>query len=88
MNEHPDILDQAVVVQEKNGHKKLIAYYTARSGHTADEKALRNHLLSSLPDYMAPAHFIRLDGERLPCAVLGLCGSLFRSVLTAAHPDG
>ncbi|MEQ7681104.1 non-ribosomal peptide synthetase [Bacillus ayatagriensis] len=61
LNEHPDILDQAVVVQEKNGHKKLIAYYTARSGHTADEKALRNHLLSSLPDYMAPAHFIRLD---------------------------
>ncbi|MBT2575227.1 amino acid adenylation domain-containing protein [Bacillus sp. ISL-51] len=65
LSEHPDILDQAVVVQQQNGHKKLTAYYTARTDHAADAKALRQHLLSSLPDYMVPAHFIRLDAMPL-----------------------
>lgn len=62
LSEYPGILDQAVVVKQLEGHKKLAAYYTEQNGHPPiDQKELRRHLKSSLPEYMIPAHFIRLD---------------------------
>lgn len=62
LSEYPGILDQAVVVKQLEGHQQLAAYYTEESGHSlADPKDLRRHLKSSLPEYMIPSHFIRLD---------------------------
>lgn len=62
LGELPSILDQAVVVKQLEGHQQLAAYYTEKSGHSpADPKNLRRHLKSSLPEYMIPSHFIRLD---------------------------
>ncbi|MDP4114030.1 MAG: amino acid adenylation domain-containing protein, partial [Bacillota bacterium] len=62
LSEFPGILDQAVVVKQLEGHQQLAAYYTEESGHaSANPKDLRLHLKSSLPEYMIPSHFIRLD---------------------------
>lgn len=62
LSEYPGILDQAVVVKQLDGHRQLVAYYTEGSGHSpADPKDLRRYLKSSLPEYMIPSHFIRLD---------------------------
>lgn len=62
LSEFPGILDQAVVVKRLEGHQQLGAYYTEESGHaSANPKDLRLHLKSSLPEYMIPSHFIRLD---------------------------
>ncbi|CAM2145834.1 Polyketide synthase PksN [Paraburkholderia tropica] len=62
LSEYPGILDQAVVVKQLEGHKKLAAYYTEQNGHQPiDPNDLRRCLKSSLPEYMIPAHFIRLD---------------------------
>lgn len=62
LGEFPGILDQAVVVKQLEGHQQLAAYYTEESGHaSANPKDLRLHLKSSLPEYMIPSHFIRLD---------------------------
>ncbi|MEC0624075.1 amino acid adenylation domain-containing protein [Bacillus spizizenii] len=62
LSEYPGILDQAVVVKQLEGHQQLAAYYTEESGHSpADPKELRRYLKISLPEYMIPSHFIRLD---------------------------
>ncbi|MCY8131998.1 AMP-binding protein, partial [Bacillus spizizenii] len=62
LSEYPGILDQAVVVKQLEGHQQLAAYYTEESGHSpADPKEMRRHLKFSLPEYMIPSHFIRLD---------------------------
>ncbi|PRR99354.1 non-ribosomal peptide synthetase [Bacillus atrophaeus] len=60
LSEYPGILDQAVVVNQLEGHKRLAAYYTEQKS-AVDPKELRRHLKSSLPEYMIPSHFIRLD---------------------------
>ena len=55
-----DLLQEAVVVsKEINGEAELVAYYVADS--IVDPDALRNELLETLPEYMAPAYFVALD---------------------------
>ncbi len=45
--------------------KRLIAYYVSHS--ETDEMALKNHIASKLPEYMAPAFYLRIDEvPRLP----------------------
>ncbi|MBY6244128.1 condensation domain-containing protein, partial [Methylosinus sp. Sm6] len=75
--------EAAVVAQTSaQGEKRLVAYYTARAGaqDAPGPEALRAHLAAALPDYMAPAAFVRL--ERLP---LTQNGKLDRAGLPA--PD-
>ncbi len=60
---HQKIKQAVVTVQKKEHNEKyLTAYYV---GDVAIEiPALRKHLLETLPDYMVPAHFVRL--EKIP----------------------
>ncbi|MET9224609.1 amino acid adenylation domain-containing protein [Lentzea sp. NPDC003310] len=58
LEQHPAVSGAAVVALEHPaGGKYLAAYVTG----TADDEALREHLARSLPDYMVPAAFVRLD---------------------------
>jgi amino acid adenylation domain-containing protein len=52
---------EAVVIlkEDKSGDRCLCAYFT--SGSEISIPGLRKHLTSGLPDYMIPAHFIKLD---------------------------
>ena len=69
-----EVKENAVAVKEINGEKVLAAYYVAEN-HIAAE-ALRNYLLTKLPDYMVPATYVHL--EKLP---LSLNGKLDRKAL-------
>ncbi|CAN5483204.1 hypothetical protein BH09BAC3_BH09BAC3_33930 [soil metagenome] len=57
---HQDIESAVVIVKaEGKESKKLIACYVAKAPIPSSE--LRAHLLDSLPDYMVPESFIRVD---------------------------
>ncbi len=57
--------EAAVIVREtKSGDKQLLAYVTAQAEQTMDVDSLRTELKATLPDYMLPSAFIRL--EHLP----------------------
>lgn len=63
IKDHPSVLECVVVpLEEPGGNKVLAAYLTANK--ELDIDALRAALSSLLPDYMVPAHFVRL--ERMP----------------------
>lgn len=69
LRRHPGVKDVvANAWRDDHGELALCAYYVAGDGAAgidAPEAAdLRRHLASSLPEYMIPAHFLRL--ERLP----------------------
>ncbi|MDM0020713.1 non-ribosomal peptide synthetase [Variovorax saccharolyticus] len=53
---HPNVAQALVVMRED----RLLAYLVLRDG-VLDTQRLRDHLRSSLPDYMLPHHFIALD---------------------------
>ncbi|TCS93645.1 non-ribosomal peptide synthetase [Hazenella coriacea] len=62
LSAHPGIQENVTVVKQQDGHKKLVTYYTASDGaFPLTSQELRNHLKSSLPEYMVPSHFICLD---------------------------
>src|ERR1700728_2551220 len=80
---------EAVVVvrEEQPGDKRLVAYYTvAVGGESAQEtlgaEQLRAHLTASLPEYMVPAAYVKL--ERMP---LTPNGKLDRKALPAPDAD-
>jgi surfactin synthase thioesterase subunit len=57
---HPDIEETVVTVYKTgSGDKKLCAYFKARAELPA--KDLSAYLSGSLPDYMIPAYFVRVD---------------------------
>ena len=59
---HPAVREAVVLARENGaGDKRLVAYVAAEKDI---EEELRAHLQASLPSYMVPAHFVRL--ERLP----------------------
>jgi acyl carrier protein len=56
---HPDVRETVVVARDDNETGKwLVAYYT---GEEVGAESLRAHLLSALPEYMAPAAFVFLS---------------------------
>ncbi|MDE3155807.1 MAG: amino acid adenylation domain-containing protein [Acidobacteriota bacterium] len=58
---HPAVA-QAVVVSRRDGAgDRLAAYVVPRGTERPSASALRDFLLASLPDYMAPAAFVTLD---------------------------
>ncbi|HEY6351655.1 MAG TPA: thioester reductase domain-containing protein, partial [Candidatus Angelobacter sp.] len=90
LEEHPD-LQEAVVVgrEEVGGEQRLVAYYTIgeaegqgeRGGVRAQE--LRDYLSESLPEYMVPGGYVRL--EKLP---LRGNGKVDREALPAEEEEG
>ncbi|WP_255955418.1 amino acid adenylation domain-containing protein [Streptomyces odontomachi] len=75
---------RAAVVTDRavpGGGVRLVAHYTA--DEPIDDALLRAHLAATLPDYMIPAHFVRID--RIP---LTPNGKLDRAALPDPVPDG
>ena len=64
LGSHPSVAHAVVTSrQDRPGDISLVAYVTVR-GDRLDDKSLREHLRSRVPDYMVPARFVRLD--RMP----------------------
>jgi amino acid adenylation domain-containing protein/non-ribosomal peptide synthase protein (TIGR01720 family) len=77
---HPVVREAVVVAREESGgDKRLVAYYTSADAVAASH--LRDHLRESLPEYMVPSPFVRL--EALP---LTPNGKVNRQALPA--PEG
>jgi polyketide synthase PksJ len=51
----------AIVKEVAPGDTRLAAYIVAEESESFDETDIRNHLQKSLPGYMIPQHFIRID---------------------------
>jgi amino acid adenylation domain-containing protein len=70
IDRHPAIAASAVIARGSNcAEKRLTAYITMRNGTTPSAAELREFLKTSLPDYMLPSIFARLD--RLPLTANG-----------------
>ncbi len=84
LTQHPAVREAVVLAREDTpGDKRLAVYYTMRPDVPAPEAgALRAHLAASLPDYMVPAAYVRLD--TLP---LTANGKLDRKALRAPETD-
>jgi amino acid adenylation domain-containing protein len=77
---------RAIVREDRPGDKRLITYYVAGDGAPIGDQELRAAMERSLPDYMMPTAFVRLDS--LP---LDPNGKLDRKALpapSAARPAG
>jgi amino acid adenylation domain-containing protein len=88
LREHAGVREAAVLAREDTpGDKRLLAYYTNSSATHPEQEVvgaeqLRLHLSASLPEYMVPAAFVRL--ESLP---LTPNGKLDRKALPAPGSD-
>ena len=74
--------ETVVVARDEDGDKRLVAYYTCvtAAAPSLGDQELRAHLSATLPGYMVPSAFVRL--EQLP---LTASGKLDRQALPA--PD-
>lgn len=62
LTQHPAVREAVVIAREDQfGQLQLIAYWVASPIAEAETDQLRSHLLTSLPGYMVPAQFIRLE---------------------------
>ncbi|KRB71687.1 non-ribosomal peptide synthetase [Noviherbaspirillum sp. Root189] len=63
LSAYPGIRESVVLVREdRPGDKRLVAYYTAADDAPKPSfEALRAHLQETLPEYMLPTAFVRLD---------------------------
>lgn len=59
----PAVTDAIVVARDHGGTKQLVAYVVAPP--TSETAALRPALAQMLPDYMVPAHIVRIDARPL-----------------------
>jgi amino acid adenylation domain-containing protein/FkbH-like protein len=81
LGRHPAIRECAVIARQNGaGDKCLAAYFVAQENCRPSDAELRRSLGETLPDYMVPSYFIRLDA--LP---LTLNGKVDRRALPA--PD-
>nr|WP_279635659.1 non-ribosomal peptide synthetase [Corallococcus carmarthensis] len=57
----PGLKDAVVVAKGEAADKRLVAYVTAREGHSLDSESLKAHLRQQLPEYMVPSALMVLD---------------------------
>ena len=70
IDRYPAIVSSVVVARSADcSEKRLTAYVTMRNGSNPSATELREFLQSSLPDYMLPAMFVKL--EQLPLTANG-----------------
>ena len=59
---HPGVRGCMVLARADHpGEKRLVAYYVASAGASPSAPMLRAHLSASLPEFMVPALYLRLD---------------------------
>ncbi len=81
LNEHPAIQTSLVVVREYPfTDKNLVAYIVLKPGEQVTVSALRDTLMTYLPDYMIPATFVQLEAFPLTSN-----GKVDRSALPAPN---
>jgi len=62
LSQHPAVARAVAEVNRDEQHDpRIVAYVTARSGHTPTQSELRHHLRERLPDYAVPSAFVLLD---------------------------
>ncbi|WP_413471445.1 amino acid adenylation domain-containing protein, partial [Streptomyces sp. MB09-02B] len=62
LSRHPGVSEAVAVVREdRPGDRRLVAYLVAGAGPVPTDAELRGHLQHTLPDYMVPSAFVRLD---------------------------
>src|SRR5262249_28775003 len=82
LNQRPDVRDSLVVVREDTpGDKRLVAYVVLSPDSRPTRADLIEFLSGSLPEYMLPAAFVRLDA--LPVTPNG---KIDRAALPAPDP--
>lgn len=64
LNQHPDIAESVVVAREDGGEKRLVAYVVTTPSASPTYSGIRTFLRDTLPEYMLPSAFVRVD--RLP----------------------
>ncbi|HZN93064.1 MAG TPA: condensation domain-containing protein, partial [Myxococcales bacterium] len=81
LTQHPAVKQAAVVTREfKADDVRLVGYVVQHVGQSVSDADLRAHLKKTLPEYMVPAHLVKL--ERMP---LTPSGKIDRKALPA--PD-
>ncbi len=58
---HPDVVSSAVVAEEGTEDTRLVAYIVPASGSNLTGAQLRSFLQVSLPEYMIPAVFVKME---------------------------
>jgi amino acid adenylation domain-containing protein len=65
LSHHPSVAQAAALAREdRPGDVRLVGYAAMHAGQGATDADLRGHLKKTLPDYMVPQVFVRLD--RMP----------------------
>ena len=77
----------AMVREDRPGDQRLVAYLTAQPAGAAeiDDATLRTYLRATLPDYMIPQHFVRLDS--IPLLPNGKINRARLPAPTVAHAE-
>ncbi|MEU7004582.1 non-ribosomal peptide synthetase [Nonomuraea sp. NPDC046570] len=79
--QHPQVRDAVVLARQEDSGTQLVAYLTAAEGTWPTARDFREHLLSTLPEYMVPGAFVLLDqlptgpNGKLDCQTLPAPGS-------------
>ncbi|MEK8019856.1 MAG: alpha/beta fold hydrolase, partial [Candidatus Parabeggiatoa sp.] len=84
LTQHPDVLENSVVVHEASQtDKRLVAYIVLYKEQVIENTALRSFLTERLPDYMVPSAFVTL--ENLPLTPNGKIDRRTLSQLSVSH---
>jgi len=82
LGQHPAVRDCVVVLREEPPGPRLVAYVVTRSPLNLLGEELGNHLKKTLPDYMVPSIFVKVDSLPLTPA-----GKIDRRSLPAPEPQ-